>query len=130
MAYDYDNPLLAQLTLASVNFATQTVVNLAAKANAPKRVLETKTILGITGVIGTAGTATVSFGDGVTPARYGTFVLRTGLTAGQTALGTLTITDEGSRIGTSDNGPVPNALVLTFSGTAVINNFLLVSGYY
>jgi len=130
--YFYDGTLNFTLTIAAANFASQAAVALPNKMTATRnRTLETAAIQGVAGVIGTAGTATISIGDGTTAARYGTFVATAGLTAGQSLTGTLTLTEEGTRMGMSNIGvAVPNAFVLTFSGTAVINQLNVITGYF
>lgn len=136
MAYTYEFPLNAQFQIAAANFASQAALLIPSKVTAlqpvggAKRVLTWSQIVGVLGVIGTAGTGTISIGDGTTAARYGTFVLDSGLTAGQSITGSLTLTEDGSHVGASDNNPVPVAVTLTFAGTAIINQLTVVAGYF
>lgn len=138
--YSYDNPLLDHHSLASVNFATQTVVVLPCAASADlgddpfrsrqPRNLANGRVLGLSGVVATAGTGTISIGDGTTADRYGTITLDATVTAGNSLIATIELTEEGCHMGVADINPATTAFTLTFSGAAVVNNVRLISGHW
>lgn len=129
--YTYSEPLpVTRLLSASANFASQAALSHPTTLAVPKRSLDAVQILGIGGVIGTAGTGTISLGDGTTVARYGTIVLKAGLAAGAPLEATFNITEDGFHIGVSDTLPDPALLVLTFSGTAVVTNLMATFGHF
>lgn len=132
--YSYDKPLVDVVAFASVNFATQTPVTLpcaaiAAMAHDGIRSLDAATILGLSGVVTTAGTGVISIGDGTDADRYGVITLDATVTTGKAARGTVVLTEDGFRMGVAD-GTVADTFVLTFSGSAVVASVSVAIGRY
>lgn len=135
MAYSYDQPLVSQHTIASVDFAAQTAVTLPCREVAAlahgngSRILSEATVLGLRGIVTTSGTGTISIGDGSDVDRYGVFTIEATPTLNGALQGTLVLTEEGFRMGVADT-TVPSTFVLTFAGTAVVANLTLVIGHF
>lgn len=132
MAYTYSEPLRVQHTIGVVNFATPTAAyKHAVKLQVQKRDLDLAAFIGILGHVTTAGTGLIQIGDGTTVARYGTFVLTPGLAVNDSVKGTLTLTDDGQRVGASNTAPKsPTDIVLTFSGTAALADTILLFDHF
>lgn len=126
----YDNPIIVTRGLAaSVDFAAAAPLSFPNKIIGNKGNLTASQVLAVTGVVGTAGTGTISIGDGTTANRYGTIQIDAGLTVGAPIQGKITLTDEGAHMGQNDGAAV-NAFVLTFSGTLVVTGGAVMVGYF
>ena len=130
--YTYSEPLRVQHTIGTINFATPTAAfKHPVKLQVQKRDLDLAAFVGILGHVTTAGTGLIQIGDGVTVARYGTFVLTPNLAVGDSVKGTLTLTDDGQRIGASNTAPKsPIDIVLTFSGAAALGDAVLLFDHF
>lgn len=135
--YSYDCTLVQQKVIADADFASAGTVVLPCVASADlgldpvktrqPRVLANARVLGISGVVGTAGTGIIKIGDGTTDDRYGTITLDETVTAGNSIVGTIVLTDEGCHMGTANDDAATTAFTLTFSGTAVIDGDLVIT---
>ncbi len=132
MAYTYAEPLRVQVSTGVVNFATPTAaVSHPVKLQVQKRDLDLVAFIGLIGRVTTAGAGLIQIGDGTTVARYGTFVLTPTLAVGDAVRGTLTLTDDGQRVGASNTAPKsPTNIVLTFSGAAALADVVLLFDHF
>lgn len=138
--YSYDQPLLDHHTVASVNFASQTAIVLPTVSSGDlgddpnklrqPRLLKNARVLGLSGIVGTAGTGTIQIGDGTSVARYGTINLDATKTAGNSIEATIELTEEGCHMGVANVDPATTAFTLTFTGTAVVTNMKVLFGHW
>lgn len=138
--YSYDQPLMETHVLASANFGTQTAVVLPIQMGADlgddpnirrsPRLLNMARILGISGLVATAGAGTILIGDGTDTDRYGTITLDATVTAGNSVKATILLTEEGAHMGLADTQAASTAVTLTFSGAAVVTNLKVILGHW
>lgn len=146
--YSYDDPLImthafAPATPFTTDFASQPAATLRVlpttisgdlgdnpnKLRQP-RALKNARVLGISGIVLAAGTGTIQIGDGTTADRYGTITLDSTVTAGNSIVATIELTEEGCHMGVANTNPATSAFTLTFAGTATVTGLKLVYGHW
>ncbi len=146
--YSYDQPLLdhhvfAPVTPFNTNFGTPPAAALLTlptiscgdlgddpqKLRQP-RALRNARVVGICGIVQTAGTGTIQIGDGTDPDRYGTITLDQTVTAGNSIVATIELTEEGCHMGVADVNPATTSFTLTFAGTAVVTGLKMLIAHW
>lgn len=128
--YSYDKPLHSMVALPVAAGTATFVTRVTADMSSDKqRLLKTVAILGVAGVVGTAGAMTINFGDGTNPARYGVFTMDNGLAAGAPITGKLVLTEDGYNIGYDDTVPYIVTATLAGPGLPAAGGSLII-GYY
>lgn len=130
--YSYGEPLVSTLVIADTTASAPVVLpcaGIGATSDGKVRSLDAATVLGLAGVVKTAGALTIQIGDGVTATRYGTAVFDATVTAGKAAKAVLNLTEEGFRMGVGDDVE-PTTFTLTFVGAGAITNLAVIVGRY
>ena len=98
MTPTYDKPLIVQYPLSGASIAAiSATIPASIMTPSPAGKLPVCKILGVTGIVSTAGSGSITFGDGTDDDRYGTFTIKAGLAAKAVLDGELTLTEEGFR---------------------------------
>ena len=131
MTPTYDQPLLSTLFLTGdSDFATVADRHIPLTMNVVKGPLKASQVVGISGIVKTAGTGTITIGTSTSPSRYGTFTVKAGLAANTALVGELVLTEEGTRMGVSDIAAKVEAALVSFDGTIVVTDLAIVVGHY
>lgn len=132
MTPTYDKPLIVQYPLSGASIAAiSATIPASIMTPSPAGKLPVCKILGVTGIVSTAGSGSITFGDGTDDDRYGTFTIKAGLAANAVLDGELTLTEEGFRIGLGKDGTVASTFVAKGVGAfMVLTSANLVVGYF
>lgn len=136
MTPTYDKPLnVSHLLGATYDFsAADFEFKIPVRVVSPRRADEigTAKIVGLSGVVGAAGTGTLLIGDGTNTSRYGAFVADPGLASGDALTGELVLSEEGFRIGVDNDTGKKQTFVITngAGGTLTVTDLIIVVGYF
>lgn len=131
--YSYDKALLSSYSYGSATLGTWTatfpVSAIAELSHDASRVVEGAVVLGISAIY-TSGTGTIAIGDGTTADRYGVFTVDSTSTPNGPLKGKLVLTEEGYRMGVSNDANTPQVFVMTSTGDAVLSTLQITVGRY
>lgn len=136
MTPTYDKPLnVSHLLGSTYDFATADFeFKVPVRVVSPQRAgaIATAKIVGLSGIVAAAGTGTLLLGDGTNTSRYGVFVPKAGLVAGDALDGDLVLSEEGFRIGVDNDNDKKQSFTITngAAGTLKVTDFIIVVGYF
>lgn len=97
----------------------------------PVRRLHSSQVLSVTGIVKTAGSGTISIGDGTTAARYGVITVQNATAANTSLQAVIALSEEGFRMGLNQADTLKETFTLTYAGTGlVVTGLKITVGYF